>query len=168
VLVVADMDQEMRSFVIFRLGDEEYGLSIDNVQSIVRYEESTPVPRSPEAIQGVVNLRGQVIPVLDLSMQLRNSSIEQSALSRIIVAEGEGGVIGLAVDAANEVASIPTASIQPPPEAILTAETAQAFEGVAERESGLVILIDLDSAVPKTEYAHVAAAQAGGEGGSDV
>lgn len=161
-------DQELRSFVIFRLGDEEFGLPIENVQSIVRYEQSTPVPRAPAAVEGVVNLRGQVIPVVDLTRQLQDAVFEPTTLSRIIVAEGEGGLVGLAVDAANEVASIPASSIQPPPEAILTSETAQAFEGVAERANGLVILLDLDSAVPRTEYAHVAAAKADGEGGSDV
>lgn len=166
--MAADMDQEMRSFVIFRLGDEQFGLSIENVQSIVRYEESTPVPRAPAAIEGVVNLRGQVVPVVDLSRQLRDAAFAPTALSRIIVAEGEGGLVGLAVDAASEVANIPTSSIQPPPEAILTSETAQAFAGVAEREGGLVILLDLDSAIPRTEYAHVAAAKADGEGGSDA
>jgi purine-binding chemotaxis protein CheW len=154
--------------VIFRLGDEEFGLGIEHVQSIVRYEPATPVPRSPETVQGVVNLRGHVIPVLDLSKRLRQSEFEPTALSRIIVAEGDGGVVGLAVDAANEVASIPVATIQPTPESVLTHETAQAFEGVAERESGLVILLDLNEAVPKTEYAHVAAAEAAEEGGSDV
>jgi purine-binding chemotaxis protein CheW len=158
----------MRSFVIFRLGTEEFGLSIDHVQSIVRYEQPTPVPRSPEAIMGVVNLRGHVIPVLDLSKRLRSVEFEPSAMSRIIVAEGEGGVVGLAVDAANEVTGIPVASIRPAPESVLTSETVHAFEGVTERETGLVILLDLNEAVPKTEYAHVAAAEAAEEGGPDA
>jgi len=161
-------DQEMRSFVIFRLGNEEFGLGIEHVQSIVRYENATPVPRSPDFVQGVVNLRGHVIPVLDLSKRLRQAEFKPTPLSRIIVAEGEGGVVGLAVDAANEVASIPVSAIQPPPESVLTTETAQTFEGVTERASGLVVLINLDEAVPKTEYAHVPAAEAAQEGGSDV
>lgn len=164
----AATQEETRSFVVFRLGSEEFGLGIEHVQSIVRYEEPTPVPRSPEAVQGVVNLRGHVIPVLDLSKRLRQVTFEPTPLSRIIVAEGDGGVVGLAVDAASEVASISVASIQPAPDSVLTQDTAQAFEGVAERESGLVILLDLNEAVPRTEYAHVAAAEAAEEGGSDA
>ena len=166
--MAANSEQETRSFVLFRLGDEEFGLAIEHVQSIVRYEETTPVPRSPESVRGVVNLRGQVVPVLDLSKRLRNAEFDPTPASRIIVAEGTGGVVGLAVDAASEVVSIPVEEIQSPPESVLSSETAQAFEGVTQRASGLVILLDLDEAVPKTEYAHVTAAEAAQEGGTDV
>jgi purine-binding chemotaxis protein CheW len=161
-------EQEERSFVLFRLGSEEFGLAIEKVRSIVRYESATPVPRAPDSVQGVVNMRGQVIPLLDLSRRLRQVEFVPSATSRIIVAEGEAGTVGLAVDEANEVASIPVESIKPPPESVLTEETAHAFEGVTERDDGLVILIDLDQAIPRTEYAHVIAAEAAQEGGSDV
>jgi purine-binding chemotaxis protein CheW len=153
---------------MFSLGDEEFGLGIEHVQSIVRYEEATPVPRAPEAVQGVVNMRGQVIPVLDLSKRLRKAEFTPGPLARIIVAEGEGGIVGLAVDAAHEVVSIPVTEIQQAPETVLTAETSAAFEGVTETESGLVILLDLDEAVPKAEYARVAEAGDDPGGGTDV
>ena len=161
-------EQEERTFVLFRLGPEEFGLAIEKVRSIVRYEKATPVPRAPEMVQGVVNLRGQVVPLLDLSRRLRKVDFVPTAASRIIVAEGEAGVVGLAVDAASEVASIAVSAIKPPPESVLTEETAHVFEGVTERDGGLVILLDLDQAVPRTEYAHVVAAEAAQEGGTDV
>lgn len=166
-MVAGPVDQDMRSFVIFRLGAEEYGLSIDRVQSIVRFEEATPVPRAPESVLGVINLRGHVIPVIDLCRRLGRDSFSPSASARIIVAEGEAGTVGLAVDEANEVSAIPISTILPTPETVMSAETVDIFEGVAERNGALVILLDLDRAIPKSDYVRSAEA-AGMEGGEDV
>jgi len=162
------VDQETRAFVVFRLGAEEYALPIERVQSIIRYEEATPVPRTPRAVQGVINMRGNVIPVLDLSQRLRGKDFVPSATSRIVVAEGSGGTVGLAVDAASEVANIPTTQIKPAPESILSEETVGAIGGVADRDGSLVIILDLDEAVPKAEYEHAVSREAGQEGEPDV
>lgn len=160
-------EQDGRAFVIFRLGSERYGLPIERVQSIIRFERPTPVPRAPEVVMGVLNLRGQVIPVIDLSRRFGASVLAPSATTRIVVAEGESGRVGLAVDEANEVVTIPLDAIKPAPDSVLTAETAEAFEGVAERDGEIVILLDLDKAVPRAEYARLAG-EANPEGGSDV
>ena len=79
-----------------------------------------------------------------------------STTTRIVVAEGEAGTVGLAVDAASEVTTIPLDDIKPAPESVLDAETAEAFEGVADREDGIVILLDMDKAVPRADYARLA------------
>lgn len=165
--MIAHSDQEGRSFVIFRLGTEEYGLAIERVQSIIRYEQATPVPRAPGAVLGVVNLRGQVIPVVDLARRFGQDPLKVTPNSRIVVAEGEAGTVGLAVDAASEVVTIPLADIQPTPDSVLSPETVDVFEGVADRAGKLVILIDLDMAVPKTEYARLTS-DGEAEGGRDV
>lgn len=146
-------EQDVRSFVIFRIGDEEYGLAIDQVRSIIRNETATPVPRSPEVVMGVINLRGQVIPVIDMARRFGREPFVPTSTSRIVVADGEAGMVGIAVDAANEVVAIPVSDIKPAPDGVLSADTADAFEGVAERNGSLVILIDLDRAVPRAEYA---------------
>ena len=146
------LDQDILTFVVFRLGEEEYAISIDRVESIIRYEEPTPVPRTLEIVQGVINMRGRVIPVVDLSKRFRGSPFVPSAYSRIVVAEGAAGTLGLAVDAANEVANIPVADVKPAPEGVLTPETAGAISGVVDRNGKLVILLELDEAIPKTEY----------------
>ncbi len=161
-------EQETRSFVVFRLGAEEYALPIERVQSIIRYEEATPVPRAPKTVQGIINMRGVVIPVLDLSERLRGVGFTPSVTSRIIVAEASGGAVGLAVDAANEVTSFPVESIRPAPESVLTEEIMGAVEGVAEREGSLVIILDLDGAIPRTEYARVHIPDVPQEGDADV
>ncbi len=141
------------SFVIFRLGAEEYGLPVTSVHSIIRYEQATPVPRSPEAVLGVINLRGRVVPVVDLMRRFKGRPFEPGPLSRIVIAEGASGVVGVAVDFANEVSEFPPEACRPVPEGVLSADTSRAFKGVVERDGSLVILLDLDEAVPRSEYA---------------
>lgn len=147
------MVETTAGYVLFRLGAEMYGLPVEQVQGIIRYEHGTPVPKAPEGVIGVINLRGRIVPVVDLSVRLGRGTFEPEEGSRIVVAEGEAGAIGLAVDAASEVAWIAEDSIRPAPEAAVTAESAEAIAGVAERDGGLVVLLDLDRAVPRTTYA---------------
>jgi len=144
-------------YVIFRLGEEEYGLPIEQVSSIIRYEPATPVPRAPRSVDGVINLRGRIIPVVNLKRKLLDQEFEPTGVSRIVVAEGEAGMVGLVVDAANEVATIDLGEVRPTPEMALSAETMEAFEGVANHGARLVILLNLDRALPSSEYARVAA-----------
>lgn len=144
-------------YVIFRLGEEEYGLPIEQVSSIIRYEPATPVPHAPRSVDGVINLRGRIIPVVNLKRKLLDQEFEPTGVSRIVVAEGEAGMVGLVVDAANEVATIDLGEVRPTPEMALSAETMEAFEGVANHGARLVILLNLDRALPSSEYARVAA-----------
>ncbi|HEX9093398.1 MAG TPA: chemotaxis protein CheW [Coriobacteriia bacterium] len=153
---------DSQQYVLFRLGPEEYGLPIAKVSSIIRYEPATPVPRAPASIDGVINLRGRVIPIVNLSQRLFGTDFEPTSTSRIVVAEGEGGPVGLAVDGASEVATIAPDEIMPPPETVLTTETAEAFQGVARYGERLVILLDLDKALPRAEYETQAAAETSG------
>jgi len=143
---------DTKQYVLFRLGPEEYGLPIEKVSSVIRFEAATPVPRAPRSVDGVINLRGRVIPVVNLSEKLFGTDFHPTPVSRIVVAEGEAGLVGLAVDAASEVVSIEGAEIMPPPETVLTTETAEAFEGVAKCGERLIILLDLDKALPRTDY----------------
>lgn len=158
------LDTGVRQYVLFRLCGEEYGLPIASVQGIIRYEEPTPVPHAPEGVDGVFNLRGQVLPLVDLGRRLRGERITATATSRIIVAEAGMGPVGLAVDLVHEVASLPIAEIRPTPAGAVTAETAEAFEGVANYGGQLVILLDPDKALPKPVFA----SQLQEEGGVDV
>ncbi len=144
-------------YVLFRLGDEQYGLPIEVVSSIIRWEQATPVPHAPAAVEGVINLRGRVIPVVNLKRRLLDAPFEAGPTARIVVAEGEGGPVGLAVDAANEVATIDLAEVKPAPETALSRETVEAFEGVANHGGRLVILLNLDRALPRSEYGDVTA-----------
>jgi purine-binding chemotaxis protein CheW len=156
---------DLKQYVLFRLRAEDYGLPIAAVQSIIRYETPTPVPRAPEGVDGVINLRGQVIPVIDLGLRLLGAPLEPQASSRIIVAESAVGPVGLAVDAAFEVASIAAEEIREAPRAALDAVTSEAFEGVVTRGERLVILLYPDKVLPRTTFAAGAPA---GEEDTDV
>jgi purine-binding chemotaxis protein CheW len=153
-------------YVIFRVGAEEFGLPISQVSSIIRYEPATPVPRAPDMVEGVINLRGRVVPVVALSRKLFGSDPATTSSTRIVIAESETGPVGLVVDAANEVATILDEDIRPTPDTALVAETAEAFRGVVQMEGRLVILLELDKALPRTDYA--ATGQSDGEDGTDV
>lgn len=154
---------DTRQYVLFKLGEEEYGVPIELVSSIIRWEPATPVPHAPAAVDGVINLRGRVIPVVNLKRRLLGVPFEPTPVSRIVVVEGEGGVVGLAVDAASEVSTIEVDEIRPTPETALTPETAEAFEGVAGHKGRLVILLNLDRALPRSEYGSVTAQEVEGD-----
>lgn len=154
-----------RQYVLFSLCAEVYGLPIASVQSIIRYEQPTPVPHAPEGVEGVFNLRGQVLPLIDLGRRLRGQAIEVTPASRVVVVEAGVGPIGLAVDLVHEVASLPVSDIRPAPEGALGGEMADAFEGVANYGDRLVILLDPDKALPKPAFGQGTAAM---EGDGDV
>ncbi len=154
-------------YVLFRLGGEMYGLPIERVQSIIRYERGTPVPKAPPSVEGVINLRGRVIPVVDLAMALGRGSFEPEANSRIVVAETSAGLVGLAVDAAHEVLHIDPSSIQPPPGSVLEQGGSDAIAGVTEHNGRLALLLDLERTIPKGELATVAETASPEEGGHD-
>lgn len=135
-------------YVLFHLGSERYGLPIANVQSIIRYEPPTPVPHAPESVEGVINLRGQVIPVVDLQRRLLAEPTVPGTTTRVIVAESTAGLVGLMVDAVSGVVTVAPEEVRPAPDAVLCAETAEAFTGVVPRENGLIILLDADKALP--------------------
>ncbi len=145
-------EHDTKPYVIFRLGTEQYGIGISRVSGIIRYEVATPVPKSPASVLGVINLRGRVIPIVDLCERLGRGRLSPTVHSRIIVVDGESGSVGLAVDEAHEVVSIPVDAIGPAPEAALSAQTADMIEGVADRSGRLVILLDLDRTVPRGSY----------------
>jgi purine-binding chemotaxis protein CheW len=149
---VTGADADLRQYVLFRLGPEEYGLPIAKVSSIIRYEPATRVPRAPAMVDGVINMRGRVIPVINLARKLFDLDFTPTPSSRIVVAEAEGGQVGLAVDAASEVVSIAAADILEPPRTALSEETAEAFEGVVHHAGRLIILLDLDKALPRVDY----------------
>lgn len=149
-------------FVIFELGGERYGLPVGGVSSIIRYEDATPVPRAADSVLGVINLRGRVIPVIDLGARFSGDPFRPGPTSRIVVAEAESGPVGIAVDSASEVVTFSSEEIRPVPEGVLDQRTARAFTGVVERSEGkLVILLDLNHAVPNAQP--VVTGEGGGE-----
>lgn len=137
--------------VIFKIGEEEFGVEINQVKEIVRLVPITPVPRSPAFVEGVVNLRGQILAVIDLAKRLRLVESPRTDQSRIVVIEMEGNVAGMIVDEVTEVLSLPTANIEKTPELILTEVQHQYLKGVGKLGERLLILIALDEVLSPEE-----------------
>jgi purine-binding chemotaxis protein CheW len=128
--------------VTFNLG-EEYGVPISQVQEIVRVGNITMVPNSPGYIEGVINLRGRVLPVLNLRKRLKLSATEMSKSSRIVVTEIGKKVIGLLVDAVSHVIKVPPGFVENAPEEVLEVDT-DYITGVGKLNERLIILLDLE------------------------
>ena len=128
--------------VTFYLASEEYGVDVRLVQEIIRVTEVTPVPRAPEAIKGVINLRGRIIPVVDLKGRLGLGVVEDTRLARIVVVKLRDRLIGLLVDGASQVLKVPVSVIEAAPEEVVEID-ANYIRGVAKLEKRLIILVDL-------------------------
>jgi purine-binding chemotaxis protein CheW len=127
----------------FFLGREEYGVDVRLVQEIIRVTEITQVPRAPEFIKGVINLRGRIIPVVDLKRKLRLGDVEVLRQSRIVVVKIKERLIGLLVDGASQVLKVPVSTIEAAPDEV-TEIDASAIRGVAKLTGRLIILMDLN------------------------
>jgi purine-binding chemotaxis protein CheW len=143
--------------VTFYLAEEEYALDVRVVQEIIRLTETTHVPRAPEFIRGVINLRGRIIPVVDLKRKLALGEITESRLARIVVVKLRDRLIGLLVDGASQVLKIPVSAIDAAPEEILDVNISF-IRGVAKLDRRLIILLDLYK-ILSIELEHVVNAQ---------
>lgn len=147
-----------QQLVVFDLATESYGVDIGAVREIIRMQEITNVPRTPDFVEGVINLRGKVIPVVDLRKRFGLSVGEKSAENRIVVVDIGGQDIGVIVDAVNEVLRIFTDSVEPPSSVITTADS-DYLMGIAKVDDRLLILLDLESVLSAEEKAVLADAQ---------
>lgn len=134
----------------FRIGKEIFGVPINLVHEIVRVPEITAVPDAPECIEGVINLRGKIISIVDLRKRFGETQIEASRKNRILVAEIDNKMVGLIVDAASEVIRLPESEIEAPPE-IFEESDVKYVTGVGKLNGRLVILIDLTKILQKGE-----------------
>jgi purine-binding chemotaxis protein CheW len=136
--------------VTFALGGEEYGVEIAQVQEINRMVTITAVPRTPEFVEGVINLRGRLIPIVDLRSRFGMERSERDKQTRIVVTEIANRRVGMVVDSVSEVLRIPVEKIEAAPELVSSAET-QYIRGVGSVGDRLIILIDLGTVVSNAE-----------------
>ncbi len=135
----------------FRIGEETYGVQIGSVREIVRVPEITIVPNAPEMIEGVINLRGKIIPVMDLRKRFGSTATQSDKKNRILVVELENRLLGLIVSSASEVLKIPPSEIEPP--GALFAEGESSYvTGVGKLKGRLVILLDIARLLRQPEY----------------
>jgi purine-binding chemotaxis protein CheW len=135
---------EVLQLVSFNLDSEEFGVDIAAVQEIVRMPEITRVPRSQEFVEGVVNLRGKIIPVVDLRKRFALPAAAATKSTRIIIATIARKTVGLIVDAVSEVLRLDSDSVEATPEMVATQIDSSFLKGIAKLEGRLLILLDLD------------------------
>ena len=135
-------EQELQ-LVTFRLASEEYGLPITKVQEINRLVPVTKLPQTPNFLEGIINLRGRIIPVIDLRKRFAMAISDHDDDTRIIIVEIKGQIVGLTVDAVTEVIRINTANIELPPESV--AVDSRYIDGVGKIDERLIILLDIDN-----------------------
>jgi purine-binding chemotaxis protein CheW len=127
----------------FYLAREEYGVDVKQVQEIRRVTEITGVPRAPEFVRGVINLRGRILPVLDLKRRLALGEVAVDRAARIVVVRVKDRLLGLLVDGASQVLKIPVSQVEPAPEEVLQ-KGGDYIRGVAKLDDRLIILVDLE------------------------
>ncbi|MDL2285674.1 chemotaxis protein CheW [Desulfovibrio sp. OttesenSCG-928-F07] len=136
-------DDELIQLVTFSIGEEEFGVDILVVSEIIRTMEITKVPRAEEFVEGVINLRGKVIPIIDLRRRFSLVSKEYDKNTRIIVIEISNMIVGFVVDSVSEVLRIPSSTVEPPP-AVVAGVDSEYISGVGKLHDRLLILLDLD------------------------
>ena len=135
----------------FRIGNETFGVRIGSVREIVRVPEITAVPSAPETVEGVINLRGKIIPVMDLRKRFGQSDIRPDKKNRILVVELENKLVGLIVNAASEVLKIAPSEIEAPGTVFAEGESSY-VTGVGKLKGRLIILLDIAKLLHRPEF----------------
>jgi purine-binding chemotaxis protein CheW len=143
-------NEAIYQLVSFVIENEEFGVDILKVQEIIRTVEITRVPKSPEFVEGVINLRGKIVPVIDLRKRFGINRKERDNETRIIVVELIDKVVGFLVDKVKEVIRVEKSIIEPPPE-LTTNISTNYITGVAKLQDRLLILLDLDRVLSSDE-----------------
>jgi purine-binding chemotaxis protein CheW len=149
-------------FLTFRLGSEEYGIDILKVQEIRSYEQPTRIANSPSFIKGVVNLRGVIVPIVDLRLKLGCDSAEYNSFTVVIVLNVRGRVVGAVVDSVSDVLELSGDSIKPAPEMAATHVDTSFITGIGAVKAGdeqrMLILMDIEALMSSSEMGLVEAA----------
>ena len=137
-------DGDLIQLVTFRIGEEEFGVDILAVQEIIRLMQITMVPRAPAFIEGVINLRGKVIPVINMRTRFGMPALEHDSNTRIVVMELEQKIVGFLVDGVSEVLRIPAGTVEDPPP-VVAGIGSEYIRGIGKLDDRLLILLELDN-----------------------
>ncbi len=146
-----------QQLVVFDLNEEAYGVDIESVREIIRLQEITRVPRTPDFVEGVINLRGKVIPVVELRKRFGLPVQDRNSDNRIVNVDIGGQEIGMVVDAVTEVLRISSDSVEPPSSVITTADSGY-LKGIAKLDDRLIIMLDLDQVLSTEEQSALSSA----------
>lgn len=147
-------ENAVKKVIIFRLEAEEYGVEVNHVQSIERMQNFTRIPNAEKSIRGVINLRGVIIPIIDLRKRLSYEEVPYTEETRILILALEGNHAGLIVDAANDVMDVFESEIGAPPQA-LSKEEQMYLKNVIKKESRVFTLLNVHAVAESLETASV-------------
>ncbi len=147
----ADSNDEVLQWVTFQLEEETYGINVMQVQEVLRYSEIAPVPGAPDYVLGIINLRGNVVTVIDTRLRFGLPENEITDNTRIVIIESDKQVIGILVDSVAEVVYLKKSEIDSAPN-VGTEESARFIQGVSNRDGELLILVDLDKMLTDEEW----------------
>ncbi len=144
-LDAASKSDELIQLVSFMLADEEYGVEVLKVREIIRMPTITKMPNVPQHVEGIINLRGKVIPIISMRRRFNLEERENSSQTRIIIMDVVGSLTGFIVDSVSEVIRIHGSEIQPPPSMVLSGGVGQEFiTGVYNHAERLLVIMDVD------------------------
>ncbi|MFT6902813.1 MAG: purine-binding chemotaxis protein CheW [Colwellia sp.] len=146
-----NINDEILQWVTFKLDRETYGVNVMQVQEVLRYTEVAPVPGSPMYVMGIINLRGNVVTVIDTRIRFGLESAEINDNARIVIIEAETQVIGILVDSVAEVVYLKSSEIDVAPN-VGNDESAKFIQGVSNRDGELLILVDLNQLLSDEEW----------------
>lgn len=144
-------DDQILQWVTFQLEEETYGINVMQVQEVLRYSEIAPVPGAPDYVLGIINLRGNVVTVIDTRTRFGLPTNEVSDNSRVVIIEADQQVIGILVDSVAEVVYLRSSDIDSAPN-VGTEESAKFIQGVSNRDGELLILVDLNKLLTDDEW----------------
>ena len=134
--------ENLKQIISFKIGDEEYGLEILKVKEVIRIKEITRLPKAPDFVRGVINLRGDVIPIIDLRKKFGLPEEMYADNTRVIVVEVEGKLMGIVVDSVSHVIRIDESQIDKPP--LLSGMSREYIMGVVKLDKRLIVLLNID------------------------
>lgn len=142
------------TLVTFKISDEFYGINIMEVREIIKFTEITPIPNSPEFVDGIITVRGEIIPIVDLGKRFhfepKTFTEDEELLRGIIVISVEDMIIGVLIDQVNRVLSVNTNQIQPPPQ-MISGIGSEYIQGVARLEETLLVILNIKKLFSKKE-----------------
>ncbi len=144
-------DEDLIQLVTFRIGEEEFGVDILAVQEIIRLMQITMVPRAPGFIEGVINLRGKVIPVINMRTRFNKAQVAPDSSTRIVVMELGQKIVGFLVDGVSEVLRIPESTVEDPPP-VVAGIGSEYIRGIGKLDNRLLILLDLDHLLGSIDF----------------
>lgn len=145
-------NDEVIQWVTFKLDDEIYGINVMQVQEVVRLPEIAPVPGAPGSVMGIINLRGNVVTVIDTRRRFGLSAKEPDDSTRIVITEVDGQVIGILVDSVAEVVNLSMSEIETSPNLGEENESSKYIQGLYSDDNEILILVDVNKLLTETEW----------------